>query len=106
MLSQEKYERRIDYLINLQDNSQQILYNYNNSIQQFEAERDYFLNQLKCNDMIHELNTARQLFDKVIYIDTEIPDFIIVEVGNEFSGIVNINEEYDIINSDDTIEEK
>jgi hypothetical protein len=72
-----------------------------NQFKKFESERDYFLNQLKHNEMFDELKTVCKLFATVMYVDTETPDFVFVDIGEEFTDAVNINEEYDIIDESD-----
>jgi hypothetical protein len=102
-MTQRKYEQTVSYLLDMQDGLSKGLDKYNHTVQKFEAERDYFLNKLKNNDMIKELQTACQLFNKVMYIETDTPDFIIVELSEEFD-VVDIKEEYDIIDDSDLIE--
>lgn len=100
-LNDTRFEGRVDYLLNMQENLHNGLNKYNQSVQQFEAERDYFLNQLKHNKMFNELKQVCQLFDQVMYVDTYTPDFIYVDIEDQFTEAINIDEEYDIINETD-----
>jgi len=104
-LTQKQYESRINYLCNMQQSISEKLLKHNYSVQEFEAERDYFLNQLKEHDMVDKLKTACGLFDKVMYIDTETPSFIFVEVSDEFN-IIDIKDEYDIVDENDAVDEE
>jgi filamentous hemagglutinin family protein len=98
-------ENEVSYLLDRQDGLMKTLQAYNTKVAVFEEDRNNFFQNLIKTNKIDELKEAVPLFDTVFYVETEKPDFVLVNVTDVSKGLVNIEKEYDIISKEDTFEE-
>ena len=99
-------EQEVSYLLDKQDNLKKTLNRYNSNVANFEEKRDTFFQKLLNRNQIDELRNVSQLFDKMAYVESDVPDFIIVDVPDKYKNAVDINKEYYVVSEDDIKQQK
>lgn len=99
-------EEEVSYLLDKQDNLKATLNRYNSNVSNFEEKRDTFFQKLLNRNQIDELRNVSQLFDKMAYVETDVPDFVIVDVPDKYKNAVDVNKEYYIVSDEDVKQHK
>jgi hypothetical protein len=99
-------EQEVSYLLDKQDNLKKTLNHYNSNVANFEEKRDTFFQKLLNRNQIDELRNVSLLFDKMAYVESDVPDFIIVDVPDKYKNAVDINKEYYVVSEDDVKQQK
>lgn len=90
-------EQEVSYLLDKQDNLKKSMNRYNTNVAVFQEKRDTFLQKLLDRNQIDELRNVSQLFDKLHYVETDLPDFVIVDVPDRYTNAVDVYKEYCVI---------
>lgn len=103
----EKYtiEEEISYLLDKQDSLKETLNRYNSKASDFEDRRDDFFKRLYDRNQIRELKEALRVFDRIAYVETDLPEFIFVDVTDIYDDMPIVEDEYHVIESEDLVEE-
>lgn len=99
-------EAEVSYLLDKQQDLKKTLNKYNSHVSNFEEIRNQFLNQLMSANNVDKLNEVVKLFDKVVYVDIDSPDFVVVDVPDQFDGVVDVEKEYCVVGENEGKKQK
>lgn len=100
-LTERPIEQEVSYLLDKQEDLLKTLSHYNGHVANFEDMRDNFLQKLLNKNEVNTLKEVTPLFDRVAYVELDVPDFVVVDVPDRFKNAVDINKEYYVVDEKD-----